>query len=169
MKVRECRYRAHPVQVPELQSRTEFALRKVINQCQYARRAVFCRYLGSRAVAIRRVGALNNAPGCNSASQPRIVEVQSAPTSAPTLSVGQVPQRKNSGSWSTVYNSSGTSTVRSGSTGHYEYRALACNAAGCGPWSGIKSVYVQQMGGCLPGSGPCNNPDSLPADPPEEW
>ena len=136
--------------------------------------------------------ACNTALGCGLPSQPRITQVTTAPTGAPTISVPsgvvyypspgsftvswttvatatsyQLQQRKNSGAWSTVYNSTGTSTTRSGSTGHYEYRATACNVAGCGPWSAIRSVYVQQMGGCVPGQ-ICNDPDTLPDEPPAD-
>ena len=134
--------------------------------------------------------ACNSALGCGAASQPRITQVTSAPAGAPTVSVPsgvayypnsftvswtavstatsyQLQQRKNSGAWSTVYNSTGTNTTRSGSTGHYEYRATACNVAGCGPWSAIRSVYVQQMGGCVPGQ-ICNDPDTLPDEPPAD-
>lgn len=87
-----------------------------------------------------------------------------APASAPTLTVpassnsgnytvgwGAVAgatsyplqEQVNGGAWAIVQSSSATSDAISGkANGSYGYRAQACNAGGCGPWSGTSSVSV---------------------------
>jgi hypothetical protein len=87
-----------------------------------------------------------------------------APTTAPALSVpanngtggytvswSGVPgttsytlQRQvNGGGWSTVLSSAATSWSASGQgNGSYGYRVQACDAVGCGPWSGVGTTLV---------------------------
>jgi YD repeat-containing protein len=49
----------------------------------------------------------------------------------------------NGGSWATVQNAAATSWSTSGrGNGTYGYRVQACNASGCGPWSGTASLSV---------------------------
>lgn len=142
---------------------------------------------GDYGYRVQACGAL----GCSSYSQPRIVTVVSPPTSAPSLSASptmvyfpssftvswssvsgaatyQLQQKKNSGSWSTVQDSSSRSKTIQVNAGQYSYRVRACNAAGCGPYSSTAIVYVESSSNCPP-IGPCNDPYSLPTDPPEEW
>ncbi len=55
----------------------------------------------------------------------------------------QLHQRKNGGSWSEVYSGTATSKALSGLTdGNYDYRARACNIAGCSAYSGIDTTVV---------------------------
>ncbi|GAB1255821.1 hypothetical protein NBRC116494_03230 [Aurantivibrio plasticivorans] len=54
----------------------------------------------------------------------------------------QLYQRKNGGSWSQIYSGSSRSKSRSLSDGSYDYRVRACNAAGCGSYTAVKSVQV---------------------------
>lgn len=55
-------------------------------------------------------------------------------------------KRRNSGSWSNAYSGSGKSKAFSGKTdASYGYRAQACNAEGCGPWSSTKTVVVANV------------------------
>lgn len=107
-----------------------------------------------------------NAGGCGPWSGTGTVVVTHPPASAPSLSVPSssstgsytvswgtvstatsytVQQSSNGGSsWSTVYSGSGTSQALSGLTdGTYTYRVEACNAGGCGPWSGAHAITVK--------------------------
>ena len=43
-----------------------------------------------------------------------------------------------------------------------------CNAVGCGAYSATHSVWVENLGGCIPGFG-CTQPESVPEDPPGTW
>lgn len=55
-------------------------------------------------------------------------------------------EQTNGGSWSTIQTSSATSKAISGKgNGTYGYHVEACNAGGCGPWSGIGSVSVLRV------------------------
>jgi hypothetical protein len=64
----------------------------------------------------------------------------SAVTGAATYTL---QQRLNGGAWSTVQASSATSESFIGKgNGSYGYQVQACNAGGCGPWSGIGTVAV---------------------------
>ncbi len=66
----------------------------------------------------------------------------------------QLQQQLNGGSWSTVYNGAGTGKSFSGmGAGSWNYRVRACNAAGCGGYSATYSVWVENLGGCIPGFG----------------
>ena len=57
----------------------------------------------------------------------------------------------DSSGWSTVQSSSATSWGASGqATGTYGYRVQACNASGCGPWSGTGTVNVLLPPGSAP-------------------
>ena len=55
----------------------------------------------------------------------------------------QLQENLNGGTWSTVYNSSGTSTTRSGrSPGTWNYRVRATNSVGSSSYSNTKTVLV---------------------------
>jgi hypothetical protein len=57
----------------------------------------------------------------------------------------------DSGGWSTVQSSSAASWGTSGQvTGTYGYRVQACNASGCGPWSGTGTINVLLPPGSAP-------------------
>jgi hypothetical protein len=52
-------------------------------------------------------------------------------------------EQLNGGGWRTIQSSSATGKAISGQgNGSYGYRAQACNAGGCGPWSATGSVTV---------------------------
>lgn len=52
-------------------------------------------------------------------------------------------EQVNGGGWTTIQTSSATSDAFSGKgNGSYGYRVQACNAGGCGPWSGTGTVTV---------------------------
>lgn len=52
-------------------------------------------------------------------------------------------EQVNGGGWTTVQASGSTSWSISGkASGTYDYQVQACNAGGCGPWSGVSSVLV---------------------------
>jgi len=60
----------------------------------------------------------------------------------------QLQERLNSGSWSTIHNSSSRSKSVSGkSTGSWSYRVRACSTAGCSGWSSVKTVAVTLIPG----------------------
>jgi len=64
----------------------------------------------------------------------------SAVTGAATYTL---QQRLNGGAWSTIQATSATSDSVSGEgNGSYGYQVQACNAGGCGPWSGTGTVSV---------------------------
>jgi hypothetical protein len=81
----------------------------------------------------------------------------------------RLQRRRNGGSWSTIYNSSGTSTSNTlSTTGTYDYRVRACNSSGCSSYSSIVSTTVASGGGsCDPFLG-CFDPQSLPGEPESE-
>jgi predicted phage tail protein len=131
-----------------------------------------------------------NASGCGAYSAIKSTVVTLPPGGAPTLSGPtsafapasytiswtsvsgaasyQLEQRLNSGSWTTVHNGAGTSKGFSGvMAGSWGYRVRACNAAGCGAYSAIHTVWVDNIGGCNPPF--CEDPDSVPGDPPVSW
>ena len=105
-----------------------------------------------------------NASGCGPWSGTGTTNVLLPPGSAPSLSVpgsstngsytvswGAVATASsytlqesiNGGGWSTVQSGSATSWGTSGrGDGSYGYRVQACNASGCGPWSGTGTVAV---------------------------
>ena len=77
-----------------------------------------------------------------------------------TASGYTVQESVNGGGWSTVQSGSATSWGTSGrGDGSYAYRVQACNASGCGPWSGTGTVNV-----LLPPPAPAyvNAPSSVP-------
>ncbi|MEJ1095433.1 MULTISPECIES: RHS repeat protein [unclassified Pseudoxanthomonas] len=110
-----------------------------------------------------RVRACNPA-GCTGYSGTTSISVLYAPASAPSVSSPglnntgsygiswsavanatryQLEESALGGGWTTIYNSSGTSTSVGGKTaGNYVYRATACNAAGCGPVSATVTTSV---------------------------
>jgi len=105
-----------------------------------------------------------NAGGCGPWSGTATTNVLLPPGSAPSLSVpgssttgsytvswGAVAtassytlqESVNGGGWTTVQSGSATSWSTSGrATGSYAYHVQACNASGCGPWSGSATVSV---------------------------
>lgn len=116
---------------------------------------------GSYAYRVRA----NNAYGSRGWSASGAVTVLHAPSATSTVSVPSgtstghytaswggvarassytLQQQVNAGSWSTVYTGTGTSKALSGTTNGvtYGYRVRACNAVGCGPWSGVSSIHV---------------------------
>lgn len=105
-----------------------------------------------------------NGGGCSSWRVSGAVTVTIPPASAPTLSAPAnsstgsytvswtgvsgatsytLQEQVNGGGWSTIQTSSATSRAISGKgNGTYGYHVQACNAGGCGPWSGTSSVSV---------------------------
>ena len=105
-----------------------------------------------------------NAGGCSAYKASSAVTVTIPPATAPSLAMpatsntgsytvswGAVTaatsytlqEQVNAGSWATIQTSSATSRALSGkANGTYGYRVQACNAGGCGPWSGVGSVGV---------------------------
>ncbi len=110
-----------------------------------------------------RIKACNPA-GCSALSASKSVAVIYAPAAAPALTTPasnttgsytvswtavtgaskyQLEERPAGGSYATVHDAAGTSKAVSGKTsGTYEYRGRACNAAGCGGYSAVKSTAV---------------------------
>ncbi|MBD8900355.1 hypothetical protein [Rhodanobacter sp. DHG33] len=94
------------------------------------------------------------------ASAPTLTVPASSTTGSYTVSWGSVAtatsytlqMSSNGGStWSTAYSGSATSWGASGqATGTYGYRVQACNASGCGPWSGTGSTNVLLPPGSAP-------------------
>ena len=85
------------------------------------------------------------------ASAPSLTVPASSATGSYTVSWGSVSTATSytlqlsidSGGWTTVQSSSATSWAASGqATGTYGYRVQACNASGCGPWSGTGTINV---------------------------
>jgi len=71
----------------------------------------------------------------------------------------QLQERVNSGSWSTIQNTSALSRSFSGKgNATYDYRVRACNALSCSPFTAVKTVLVLQTPS-VPGaiSGPVNS------------
>jgi len=112
-----------------------------------------------------RVEACNAAPQCSGWSNVVTTSVLLPPSSAPSLSGGgasntgsyglswsgvatatsyTLQENVNGGGWSTVQsNSAATSWSTSGrGNGTYQYQVQACNASGCGPWSGVVTETV---------------------------
>jgi len=105
-----------------------------------------------------------NASGCNGYATSSAVAVTIPPASAPSLSVPAssnsgsytvswggvsgatsytLQEQVNGGGWTTVQANGSTSWSTSGrGNGTYGYQVQACNAGGCGPWSGTSSVSV---------------------------
>ena len=105
-----------------------------------------------------------NAGGCSAYKASTAVAVTVPPTTAPALSVPAtsntgsytvswggvsgatsytLQEQVNGGALAAVQASSATSWNASGKgDGTYGYKAQACNAGGCGPWSGVGSVSV---------------------------
>jgi YD repeat-containing protein len=106
-----------------------------------------------------------NASGCGPWSGTATVSVLLPPQSAPSLSVpasstngayavswasvGYVTrytlqEQVNGGGWSTVQATGARSWSTSGrANASYGYRVQACNASGCGPWSGTDTIAVK--------------------------
>jgi YD repeat-containing protein len=113
-----------------------------------------------------------NAGGCGPLSAVSTVNVLFAPTQSPSLTVPAtnnngnyavtwtaisgataytLQQQINGGAWNTTQSGASTSKSISGEgTGTYSYRAQACNASGCGPWSPATSVAVTLPPGSAP-------------------
>lgn len=108
-----------------------------------------------------------NAAGCGPYSATGTVQVVHAPSSAPGVSSPatngtgsytvswsgvsgatsyQVQEQVGGGGWSTIYNGAANSVGLSGrGLATYGYRANACNAAGCGPYSGTSNTVVSYV------------------------
>ncbi len=72
-------------------------------------------------------------------------------TSVSAATSYRLEQRKNSGSWSQIYSGTARSKAVSGlDNGTYEYRARACNAGGCGGYSGAAATVVTHPPGGAP-------------------
>jgi YD repeat-containing protein len=105
-----------------------------------------------------------NAGGCSAWTASSAVAVTIPPASAPGLSAPStnstgnytvswtgvngatsytLQEQTNGGGWNTVQAGSNMSWGASGrSTATYGYQVQACNAGGCGPWSGISNTVV---------------------------
>jgi Chitinase A, N-terminal domain len=110
-----------------------------------------------------RVQACNGG-GCSGYVTSSAVAVTIPPASAPGLTVPAsnstgsytvswtgvggatsytLQEQVNGGGWTTVQATSATSWAAGGkANGTYGYHVQACNAGGCGPWSGVSSVVV---------------------------
>ncbi|HWX66569.1 MAG TPA: hypothetical protein VNZ27_09115, partial [Rhodanobacter sp.] len=110
-----------------------------------------------------RVQACNSS-GCSAYATSNPVAVTIPPASAPSLSVPvsstngsytvswggvggatsyTLQEQVNGGGWTTVQANGNTSWSTSGrGNGSYGYRVQACNAGGCGPWSGTGTITV---------------------------
>jgi predicted phage tail protein len=108
-----------------------------------------------------------NVGGCGTYSTIHGVTVLLPPSSAPTLTAPsstnvdnytvswtsvatamsyELQERFNSGSWSTIQNTSSTSSGLSGKpNGAYDYQVRACNTSGCGSYSVIAKVNVSVL------------------------
>ncbi|TQD38741.1 chitinase N-terminal domain-containing protein, partial [Marilutibacter aestuarii] len=126
-----------------------------------------------------------NAGGCSGYSATDTTVVTFPPSSAPTLTAPtsadtatnftvswtavstatayELQMGFNGAGWTTVYNSSARSVTRSHNfDGSYDYRVRACNAGGCGPFSGVRRVQVVDIGGGGPcHEGVCPEPDAV--------
>jgi YD repeat-containing protein len=105
-----------------------------------------------------------NGGGCSAYTTSNPVAVTIPPASAPGLSVPAnssngsytvswtgvsgatsypLQERVNGGGWTTVQNNGSTSWGAGGKgNGTYGYQVQACNAGGCGPWSGTNTITV---------------------------
>lgn len=105
-----------------------------------------------------------SAATCGSFSPVSAVEVQLAPTVAPTLSAPgtglngsftvswtslaaatryQLQERQGTGAWATIHDAAGNSRAISGkAAGDWSYQVRGCNVVDCGPFSAIASVNV---------------------------
>lgn len=105
-----------------------------------------------------------NVTGCGPWSATSVVTVLLPPSGTPSLSAPATNgngsftvnwtgvsgattynflEQINGGSWTTALSGNATNWNTSGrSTGTYGYRVQACNASGCGPWSGTSTVTV---------------------------
>ncbi|WP_199097675.1 RHS repeat protein [Dyella sp. ASV21] len=113
-----------------------------------------------------------NSSGCGPWSSAGSATVLLPPASAPGLSVPgsstngsytaswsgvatatsyTLQEQVNGGGWSTIQSNGSTSWGATGrGNGTYGYRVQACNASGCGPWSGVASVNVLWPPGSAP-------------------
>ncbi|TXH12199.1 MAG: RHS repeat protein [Gammaproteobacteria bacterium] len=132
-----------------------------------------------------------NAAGCGPYSATGTVQVVHTPSTAPGVSapasnatdsytiswsgVGgatsyQVQEQVNGGGWTALYSGAATSigvTGRASAT--YGYRAMACNAAGCGPWSGTANTVVSYIPATPTGLGGMKNTDTEVQPPVTYW
>ena len=134
-----------------------------------------------------RARACNN-EGCSAYSSVANVEVtQLGPPAAPTLTQPygynyggsynvvwgavagatgyRLEENKNGGAWTEVYAGGATTVGRTKNvSADFSYRAKACNAAGCGNYSAIRTVTVE-VGGCPT----CRGAEPPPGeDPPDD-
>ena len=110
-----------------------------------------------------------NATGCSGYGPMGSSIIVVPPTSAPAISVPglnnygnytvtwtgvggatryTLQEQANGGGWSTVQdNAAGSWSTAGRGNGTYGYRVQACNASGCGPWSGTASIVVALIPG----------------------
>lgn len=124
----------------------------------------------SRAISGKSAGSYQyraracNGAGCGGYSATATVSVVFPPSTAPSISgpslspngsytvtwAGvatatsyRLEESANGGAWALAYNGAGGSHGVSGrGNGTYQYRVQACNAGGCGPYSGLLAVQV---------------------------
>jgi len=131
---------------------------------------------------VYRVKACNTS-GCGPYATSSAVAVTIPPSTAPGLSVPSISgtgsytvswtgvggatsymlqEQVNGGSWTTSYSGSAASAALTGKSNGstYSYQVRACNAGGCGPWSGIQSVQI-----IFPPSAPTNAHQTMMGSP----
>jgi YD repeat-containing protein len=106
-----------------------------------------------------------NSSGCSANRQSNVVAITLPPTTAPGIAGGGLStngaygvswsgvagataynliESTNGGGWVQVqYNGAGSWSTAGRSNGTYVYQVQACNAGGCGPWSGQVTVQVR--------------------------
>lgn len=107
-----------------------------------------CNASGCSAFLVSSGGTLVTIPP---ATAPSLSVPTSSTTGNYTVSWGAVTaatsytlqEQVNGGGWSTIQSNGSTSDALSGKgNGTYGYRVQACNAGGCGPWSGVGTITV---------------------------
>lgn len=132
-----------------------------------------------------------NAAGCGPYSATGTVQVLYAPASAPGVSapatngtgsytvswsgVGgatsyQLQEQVGGGAWTALYDGGAVSVGVTGrASATYGYRAIACNAAGCGPWSSTSNTVVSYVPATPTGLGGMKNTDTEVQPPVTYW
>lgn len=152
----------------QLQERLGTGSWSTIHDAAGTSRAVTGKAAGSWQYRVRAC----NVMGCGSWSTSASITVELPPTSAPTLTAPatnsngsytvswsavtaaatyQLQERVNGGSWTSIHNASGTSKALTAKTnGAWGYRVRACNAAGCGGYSAVRTTQVTLPPSALP-------------------
>ena len=82
----------------------------------------------------------------------------------------QLQESTNGGGWADLYNGAATSIGVSGrAPATYGYRAVACNVAGCGPYSGTASTVVSYIPAVPTGLTGWKEPDETAQPPVTNW